>query len=94
MASHIVDFNKQLGMVYGTITDFCTEESCPIMKAGDKYEYQWADGQKVTKPIKCSAPQYISYLMSWVQEQLDDEYLFPVTLQTPFPHHFMTSGKL
>merc|ERR1719436_784456 len=44
VASHIVDFNKQLGMVYGTLTHHCTEESCPVMKAGDKYEYHWADG--------------------------------------------------
>ena len=29
------------------------------------------------KPIKCSAPKYIDYLMTWVQEQLDDETLFP-----------------
>ncbi len=29
------------------------------------------------KPIKCSAPKYIDYLMTWVQEQLDDENIFP-----------------
>lgn len=64
-------------MLYGTITEFCTEESCPIMSAGPKYEYHWADGQTVKKPIKCSAPKYIDYLMTWVQDQLDDENLFP-----------------
>ena len=25
-------------MLYGTITEFCTEESCPVMSAGPKYE--------------------------------------------------------
>jgi hypothetical protein len=64
-------------MLYGTITEFCTEESCAIMSAGPKYEYHWADGQAVKKPIKCSAPKYIDYLMTWVQDQLDDEALFP-----------------
>jgi hypothetical protein len=64
-------------MLYGTITEFCTEESCPIMSAGPKYEYHWADGLTVKKPIKCSAPKYIDYLMTWVQDQLDDETLFP-----------------
>ena len=64
-------------MLYGTITEFCTEESCPIMSAGPKYEYHWADGTIVKKPIKCSAPKYIDYLMTWVQDQLDDENLFP-----------------
>lgn len=47
------------------------------MSAGPKYEYHWADGHTVKKPIKCSAPKYIDYLMTWVQDQLDDETLFP-----------------
>lgn len=64
-------------MLYGTITEFCTEESCPLMSAGPKYEYHWADGTTVKKPIKCSAPKYIDYLMTWVQDQLDDENIFP-----------------
>ncbi len=42
-----------------------------------RYEYHWADGQTVKKPIKCSAPKYIDYLMTWVQDQLDDETVFP-----------------
>ena len=47
------------------------------MSAGPRYEYHWADGQSIKKPIKCSAPKYIDYLMTWVQEQIDDEVLFP-----------------
>lgn len=42
-----------------------------------RYEYHWADGTVIKKPIKCSAPRYTDYLMSWVQDQLDDETLFP-----------------
>lgn len=74
-----------------------------------RYEYHWADGSTVKKPIKCSAPgepaigrsiisyfarspffeqpvphllhslpsEYIDFLMTWVQVQLDDEALFP-----------------
>lgn len=71
-------------MLYGTITEFCTEESCPLMSAGPKYEYHWADGQTVKKPIKCSAPKYIDYLMTWVQDQLDDETLFPSKIGKQF----------
>ena len=72
-----VDFFNQINMLYGTITEFCTEESCALMSAGPKYEYHWADGTTVKKPIKCSAPKYIDYLMTWVQDQLDDETIFP-----------------
>ena len=53
-----------------------------------RFEYLWADGTNVKKPIKCTAPKYIDYLMTWVQEQLDDETLFPSKIgkfyQNPF----------
>ncbi|XP_076361619.1 MOB kinase activator-like 1 isoform X3 [Tachypleus tridentatus] len=81
VAVNTVDFFNQINMLYGTITEFCTEESCPVMSAGPKYEYHWADGQTVKKPIKCSAPKYIDYLLTWVQDQLDDEALFPSKIE-------------
>ncbi|NXY53506.1 MOB1A kinase, partial [Callaeas wilsoni] len=77
IAVNTVDFFNQINMLYGTITEFCTESSCPVMSAGPRYEYHWADGTNIKKPIKCSAPKYIDYLMTWVQDQLDDETLFP-----------------
>lgn len=88
-----VDFFNQINMLYGTITEFCTEDSCGIMSAGPKYEYHWADGQTVKKPIKCSAPKYIDYLMTWVQDQLDDETLFPSKIGVPFPKNFLSCAK-
>lgn len=60
-------------MLYGLLTEACTAESCPTMNAGPKYEYRWADGVKVKKPVECSAPAYVLYLMEWVETQLDDE---------------------
>lgn len=88
-----VDFFNQINMLYGTITEFCTEDTCCIMSAGPKYEYHWADGQTVKKPIKCSAPKYIDYLMTWVQDQLDDETLFPSKIGVPFPKNFLAIAK-
>ena len=83
IAVNTVDFFNQINMLYGTITEFCTEDGCPIMSAGPKYEYHWADGQTVKKPIKCSAPKYIDYLMTWVQDQLDDEANINITEIVP-----------
>ncbi|XP_061555130.1 MOB kinase activator 1B [Phycodurus eques] len=93
VAVNTVDFFNQINMLYGTITDFCTEESCPVMSAGPKYEYHWADGTNIKKPIKCSAPKYIDYLMTWVQDQLDDETLFPSKIGVPFKRNFMSVAK-
>uniref|UniRef100_A0A8D0EVK8 MOB kinase activator 1A n=1 Tax=Strix occidentalis caurina TaxID=311401 RepID=A0A8D0EVK8_STROC len=66
---------------------------CPVMSAGPRYEYHWADGTNIKKPIKCSAPKYIDYLMTWVQDQLDDETLFPSKIGVPFPKNFMSVAK-
>ena len=56
-------------------------------------QYHWADGNQVKKPIKCSAPKYIDFLMTWVQDQLDDEALFPSKIGVPFPNNFLTNAK-
>lgn len=93
VAVNTVDFFNQINMLYGTITEFCTAETCPVMSAGPKYEYHWADGQTIKKPIKCSAPKYIDYLMTWVQDQLDDEALFPSKIGVPFPRNFLSIAK-
>lgn len=93
IAVNTVDFFNQINMLYGTITDHCTEESCTVMSAGPKFEYLWADGTSVKKPIKCSAPKYIDYLMTWVQDQLDDESMFPSRIGVPFPKNFVTIAK-
>ena len=59
------------------------------MSAGPKYEYLWADGQTIKKPISCSAPRYVDYLFTWVQNLLDDERIFPTEIGTPFPPDFL-----
>ena len=79
-------------MLYGTITEFCTEKTCPVMNAGAKFEYLWADNNS-KKPIKCSAPAYVDYLMSWVQDQIDDDSIFPSKIGVPFPKNFQETAK-
>lgn len=47
-----------------------------------RYEYRWADGVQIKKPIEVSAPKYVEYLMDWIEAQLDDESIFPQRLGT------------
>eukprot|EP01104_Vermistella_antarctica_P013284 TRINITY_DN3_c1_g1_i1.p1 TRINITY_DN3_c1_g1~~TRINITY_DN3_c1_g1_i1.p1 ORF type:complete len:228 (+),score=58.42 TRINITY_DN3_c1_g1_i1:34-684(+) len=93
LAVNTVDFFNQINMLYGTITEFCTPSECPVMSAGPKYEYHWADGTSIKKAIKCSAPEYVDYLMTWVQKQLDDETIFPSKIGVPFPKTFQAIVK-
>jgi hypothetical protein len=53
-----------------------TLKNCEIEQS-NRYEYLWADGQSVTTPLKVTAAEYIDYLMSWVENQLSNEILFP-----------------
>lgn len=75
----VVDFFNRINLIYGTISEYCTDESCPTMSGGPRFEYLWADGVKYKKPTKLSASQYINLLMDWVEEQINNEELFPVS---------------
>jgi len=93
LAVNTVDFFNQINLLYGSITEFCTPKSCALMAAGPRYEYLWADGVHIKRPIKCSAPEYVDYLMTWVQSQLDDESVFPSRVDVPFPKNFLSVVK-
>lgn len=51
-----------------------------------RYEYRWADGVQIKKPIEVSAPKYVEYLMDWIESQLDSEAIFPQKIG-PSMHH-------
>ena len=63
------------------------------MSGGPKYEYLWCDNQNYKKPTHLSAPQYISLLMEWIEKQINDETVFPVTVGVPFPKNFQSVCK-
>ncbi len=73
-------------MLFATLVDFCTEESCPSMSAGPKYKYFWSDGAR--KPEDVPACKYVFSLMEWIQAQLEDDTVFPARLAGPFPKTF------
>ena len=54
-----------------------------------RYEYRWADGVQIKKPIEVSAPKYVEYLMDWIEVQLDDESIFPQKLGKIFSSHVL-----
>ncbi|CAD6898672.1 unnamed protein product [Tilletia laevis] len=93
LAVNTVDFFNHLNMLYGTITEFCTQAECPIMCAGPRFEYQWQDpsSAQFKKPTKMSAPEYVDHLMNWVQAQLDDEAVFPSKIGVPFSDNFRST---
>lgn len=83
----IVDFYNQISMIYETLDEKCTSETCPEMKAGN-YTYYWQDLQKSTKPVMLSAPDYIINVMQMTDEIINDEKIFPSDPSVPFPSDF------
>ncbi|KAJ1085014.1 hypothetical protein NDU88_005150 [Pleurodeles waltl] len=93
VAVHVVDFFNRINLIYGTVSDNCTEQSCPVMSGGPKYEYRWQDDHKYRKPTALSAPKYMNLLMDWIEVQINNEDIFPTNVGTPFPKNFMQVVK-
>lgn len=66
------------------------------MSAGPHHEYFWKDGDKMWEAslvlrvlssfsIPTAAPVYIDYVMTSVQDQLDDENIFPSKIGEDYP---------
>ncbi|KAJ8448393.1 hypothetical protein Cgig2_022021 [Carnegiea gigantea] len=83
LAVNTVDFFNQR-----TKIKYLSELSSTSSIQNNRYEYRWADGVQIKKPIEVSAPKYVEYLMDWVESQLDDESIFPQKLGAPFPPNF------
>ncbi|RCI17232.1 hypothetical protein L249_2443 [Ophiocordyceps polyrhachis-furcata BCC 54312] len=90
LAVNMVDFYNQINLLYGAITEFCSPQSCPEMKATDEFEYLWQDSENYKRPTKMAAPAYIEQLMAWVQSNIDNESILPSKIGVPFPKSFPT----
>ncbi|XP_055003158.1 MOB kinase activator 3B [Sorex araneus] len=93
VAVHVVDFFNRINLIYGTICEFCTEHTCPVMSGGPKYEYRWQDDLKYKKPTALPAPQYMNLLMDWIEVQINNEDIFPTCVGVPFPKNFLQICK-
>lgn len=93
LSVNTADFYTQINMLYSTVSEFCTDRSCPVMNAGTNFEYHWADGQKYKKATPLSAPEYVKHLMEWIQNSLTDEKVFPSKMGSPFPPTFTQAVK-
>jgi MOB kinase activator 1 len=73
---HIVfDFYQNLNLFYGIISECCTQQSCPTMAAGPALNYTWYNSER--KSVQLPAPTYIDYVMTWVENLLNDPSVFP-----------------
>ncbi|VDB91846.1 unnamed protein product [Peniophora sp. CBMAI 1063] len=91
VAVNVFDFFQNLNMFYGVISECCTQQSCPTMSAGPALSYTWINQDR--KSVQLAAPTYIDYVMTWVQNLLDDEATFPTKSGHDFPPSFPATIK-
>ncbi|PFH49944.1 hypothetical protein AMATHDRAFT_146460 [Amanita thiersii Skay4041] len=91
VAVNVFDFYNHLNEFYGVITECCTQHGCPTMSAGPTLNYTWINQDR--KNVNLPAPTYIDYVMTWVQNLLDDENVFPTKSGQDFPPNFPSTVK-
>ncbi|KAK2848442.1 hypothetical protein Q7C36_010124 [Tachysurus vachellii] len=87
LAFNAISFFKNINLISSALSEFCTSTSCPMAKGPGNKVYEWTDEHG--KKLKCSAPLYTDYAMSYVQELLTDENVFPTRAGVKFPNGFM-----
>jgi MOB kinase activator 1 len=69
----------------------------PTFGAGEGFplgfEYLWADGVKIKNPIRCSSTEYVDYVMSWIEEQINNEQIFVTSADSQFPRNYIAIVK-
>ncbi|KAF8963985.1 Maintenance of ploidy protein mob2 [Entomortierella lignicola] len=96
-----VDANEWLAYLNFTTIPICFMDQCPIFAPAaivpicqqeqGKFEYLWMDGQKKTS--KVPAPQYIDFVMNWIETLINDENTFPTKDGRDFPPTFQQTVR-
>ncbi|XP_058858924.1 MOB kinase activator 2-like isoform X1 [Acipenser ruthenus] len=90
LASNTTTFFNLINLQYSTISEFCTGETCQAMSACNT-QYYWNDERG--KKTKCTAPQYVDFVMSLVQKLVTDDDIFPTKYGKEFPNSFESLVK-
>lgn len=64
-------------MIWGIVCELGVPKSQPGDGFPLGFEYRFADGDKIKIPVKCSGPEYVDYVLTWVEEKLNDSAIFP-----------------
>jgi hypothetical protein len=91
VAKNIFDFYQNLNMFYGIISECCTQQSCPTMTAGPQLSYTWYNADR--KSVQLPAATYVDYVMTWVENLLNDPNTFPTKAGKEFPQNFPSTVK-
>jgi len=69
----VFEFFTHLNNLALPIMENCT---CPTMSASPGHEYTWLDSS-TRQPMHLPAAQYTDYVLTWIQNRLNDESVLP-----------------
>jgi len=92
LAANTVDFFNEVSLLYGLVLDDADRYKKPGEGFPPGFEYRWASA-KGKKPQRCSSPEYVEFVMVWVEDQVNNESIFPVQESQPFPDEFFNYVK-
>jgi len=86
VALNMYDFYTNLNEFYGVISECCTQHTCPTMSASPTLNYMWTN--QANKQVALPAPTYIDFVMSSIQNLIEDENIFPTKTNQSFHPSF------
>ncbi|XP_070561354.1 MOB kinase activator 2-like isoform X2 [Ptychodera flava] len=86
LATFAIAFFNNINLQYGCISEFCTSTQCTVMTAPNTTVYTWLDEKG--KKLKCTAAQYVDYVMTSVQKLMNEEHVFPTKYGNVFPQDY------
>ncbi|XP_076848949.1 MOB kinase activator 2 [Brachyhypopomus gauderio] len=87
MAFNTISFFQNITLLSSALSEFCTSTTCPTARGPGNKVYEWTDEQG--KKLKCSAPLYADYAMSYIQDLITDDNVFPIRTDAHFPNGFI-----
>jgi len=88
LAANTVDFFNEISLLYGLVGDDAQRFNKPGDGFPPGFEYRWQAPGTDSKPMRCSSPDYVDFVMTWVEDQINNEDIFPVQESVPFPANF------
>ncbi|KAK6358973.1 Maintenance of ploidy protein mob2 [Orbilia brochopaga] len=73
IALNTFEFYEYLKLFFGVVLEFC--QHCKSMSAGPGTDYYWLSADRKPRPLP--AAQYIEYVLTWINNRLSDESVFP-----------------
>ncbi|SCU90954.1 LANO_0D10352g1_1 [Lachancea nothofagi CBS 11611] len=87
VALNIFEFYTNLNQFYGIVAEYVTADAYPTMNAGPHTDYMWLDANN--RQVSLPAGQYIDLALTWINNKVSDQVLFPTQNGYAFPPNFV-----